>query len=91
MNKKIVFIGPCFGNINNKQINNGFFLDDLPANIFGWKIVKGISENNKTITVINDLRTHYFPKGRLYIKKQQKTDDGIDIITVKKNKYLFIR
>ncbi len=67
-----VFIGACFPpEILNELIKEDN-IADLPANIFGWKIVKGLVDNGVGITVINEHKMPKFPKKRRLLSEEKK-------------------
>ena len=84
MNKRIVFVGPCSEVKNGNKTIDDIIVDDIPANIFAEKIVKGIHLNGIDITVFNDLKTTYFPKGRFIIKEKKYKSEGIEFINIRK-------
>ena len=84
MNKKVVFIGPCSICMSNNKTIDGILIDDIPANLFSWKIVRGLVQSDIEITVFNDLKTTYFPRGRFWIKEKKYKNNDIEFIDINK-------
>ena len=78
--ERIVFIGACFPpDILNQLIKKKELLD-VPANIFGWKIVEGISQFVNKVIVINDFKCD----NKNIVKTRHEVYNNIDIYVYSK-------
>lgn len=77
----MIFIGACFPEKILDQLIEKNMIKDIPANVFGWKIVRSLSLNSVDITVVNE---HKLPqKERKIIKRKEFIHEGIRFINYK--------
>lgn len=77
MDYKIAFVGACFPDIILNDLIDRGEIKDVPANVFGWKIVDGLISNGKAVRVINEHKVEKFPKGPLFVSREEDDEYGI--------------
>lgn len=80
--KEVTFIGACFPPNTLNQLIEKKQIKDIAANVFGWKIVSSLVENDILVNVINEWKIDYFHKNRiLLIKERRERNDLINLYT----------
>lgn len=77
----LAFVGACFPPTVLERLIQREEITDIPANVFGWKIVDSLRKNGKHVDVINEHKQPKFPKGQFLSKGYVITEPDVDLYT----------